>query len=64
MSVFGVIRTGALEFDTNAREAQVVGEVSLGKRVAEREERVHDKVRRTNVEVEEIKPKEIKIDVA
>ena len=39
-----------------SKEAQVVGEVALGKRVAEREEKVRDTVRRTNVEVEEIKP--------
>ena len=34
----------------------MVGEVALGKRVEEREETVRDKVRRTQVEVEEIKP--------
>ena len=39
-----------------SKEARVVGEVALGKRVAEREEKVRDTVRRTNVEVEEIKP--------
>ena len=39
-----------------SKEARVVGEVALGKRVAEREEKVRDKVRRTKVEVEEIKP--------
>jgi stress response protein YsnF len=33
-----------------------VGEVSLGKRVEERTETVRDKVRRTEVEVEEIEP--------
>ena len=39
-----------------SKEARVVGEVALGKRVEEREEKVRDKVRRTEVEVEEIKP--------
>jgi stress response protein YsnF len=39
-----------------SKEARVVGEVALGKRVAEHEEKVRDKVRRTDVEVEEIKP--------
>ena len=37
-----------------SKEARVVGEVSLGKRVEEREETVRDKVRRTEVEVENI----------
>jgi hypothetical protein len=32
----------------------VVGEVAVGKRVGEREETVRDKVRRTEVEVEEV----------
>ncbi len=35
-------------------EARVVGEVAIGKQVSEREETVRDKVRRTEVEVEEI----------
>jgi stress response protein YsnF len=39
-----------------SKESRVVGEVALGKRVEEREEKVRDKVRRTQVEVEEIKP--------
>ena len=39
-----------------SKEARVVGEVALGKRVAEREETVKDTVRRSQVEVEEIKP--------
>ena len=39
-----------------SKEARVVGEVALGKRVEEREQKVRDKVRRTEVEVEEIKP--------
>ena len=39
-----------------SKEARVVGEVALGKRVEEREEKVRDKVRRSQVEVEEIKP--------
>ena len=38
------------------KEARVVGEVSLGKRVAEHEETVKDTVRRSQVEVEKIKP--------
>ena len=37
-----------------SKVARVVGEVSLGKRVSEREETVRDTVRRTEVEVEEI----------
>lgn len=38
------------------KEARVVGEVTLGKQVAEREETVKDTVRRSHVEVEKIKP--------
>ena len=38
------------------KQARVVGEVSLGKRVAEHEETVKDTVRRSQVEVEKIKP--------
>ena len=38
------------------KEARVVGEVSLGKRVEEHKETVKDSVRRSEVEVEEIKP--------
>ena len=38
------------------KEARVVGEVALGKRVEERKETVRDKVRRTEVEVEEVAP--------
>ena len=37
-----------------SKVARVVGEVSLGKQVSEREETVRDTVRRTEVEVEEI----------
>ena len=37
-----------------SKEARVVGEVNLAKRVAEREETVHGTVRRTEVDVEEI----------
>jgi stress response protein YsnF len=36
--------------------ARVVGEVTLAKRVGEREETVRDTVRRTEVEVEEVGP--------
>ena len=39
-----------------SKEARVVGEVALAKRVGEREEKVRDTVRRTEVEVEEIGP--------
>ena len=39
-----------------SKKARVVGEVSLGKRVAEHEETVKDTVRRSQVEVEKIKP--------
>lgn len=38
------------------KEARVVGEVTLGKRVEEREKKVQESVRRTHVEVEQIKP--------
>jgi uncharacterized protein (TIGR02271 family) len=38
------------------KEARVVEEVALRKRTEEREETVHDTVRRTDVEVEEIQP--------
>jgi stress response protein YsnF len=38
------------------KTAREVGEVSLGKRVEERTETVRDKVRRTEVEVEELEP--------
>ena len=38
------------------KEARVVGEVALGKRVEEHKETVKDTVRRSEVEVEEIKP--------
>ena len=38
------------------KEARVVGEVSLGKRVEEHKETVKDTVRRSEVEVEKIKP--------
>ncbi len=38
------------------KTARVVGEVTLGKRVGEREATVRDTVRRTEVEVEEIGP--------
>jgi uncharacterized protein (TIGR02271 family) len=37
-----------------SKQARVVGEVAVGKEVAEREETVKDTVRRTEVEVEEI----------
>jgi uncharacterized protein (TIGR02271 family) len=42
------------------KEARVVGEVSLGKRVEEHEEKVKDTVRRSEVEVEKIKPSSAK----
>jgi uncharacterized protein (TIGR02271 family) len=38
------------------KEARVVEEVSLGKRVEEHEQKVQDTVRRTHVDVEQIKP--------
>ena len=43
-----------------SKEARVVGEVSLGKRVAEQEETVKDTVRRSQVEIEKIKPSSAK----
>jgi uncharacterized protein (TIGR02271 family) len=42
------------------KEARVVGEVMLGKRVEEHEETVKDTVRRSEVEVEKIKPSSAK----
>ena len=39
-----------------SKEARVAGEVSLGKRVAEHEETVKDTVRRSQVEIDKIKP--------
>jgi uncharacterized protein (TIGR02271 family) len=47
---------GTSEEASVRKEARVVGEVSLGKRVEERKETVKDSVRRSEVEVEEIKP--------
>jgi uncharacterized protein (TIGR02271 family) len=47
---------GTSEEASVRKEARVVGEVSLGKRVEEHEETVKDTVRRTEVDVEEIKP--------
>jgi stress response protein YsnF len=55
-------RDRTVEMTETAEEAEVrktareVGEVSLGKRVEERTETVRDKVRRTEVEVEELEP--------
>jgi len=37
-----------------SKQARVVGEVSIGRRVSEREETVRDTVRRTEVEVEKV----------
>ncbi len=48
--------TGTAEEAEVRKTAREVGEVSLGKRVEERTETVRDKVRRTEVEVEEIGP--------
>src|SRR6478736_1487741 len=45
---------GTTEEAEVSKEARVVGEVSLGKRVEERKETVKDTVRRTEVEVEKI----------
>jgi uncharacterized protein (TIGR02271 family) len=39
-----------------SKTARVVGEVSLSKQTNEREQTVRDKVRRTDVEVEELEP--------
>ena len=47
---------GTSEEASVRKEARVVGEVSLGKRVEEHKETVRDTVRRSEVEVEEIKP--------
>jgi uncharacterized protein (TIGR02271 family) len=47
---------GTSEEASVRKEARVVGEVSLGKRVEERKETVKDSVRRSEVEVEEIRP--------
>src|SRR5919199_557495 len=48
--------TGTAEEAEVRKTAREVGEVSFGKRVEERTETVRDKVRRTEVEVEEIGP--------
>ena len=48
--------TGTAEEAEVRKTAREVGEVSLGKRVEERTETVRDKVRRTEVEVEELEP--------
>src|SRR3954447_7847120 len=48
--------TGTAEEAEVRKTARAVGEVSLGKRVEEHAETVRDKVRRTEVEVEEIEP--------
>jgi len=45
---------GTTEEAEVSKEARVVGEVSLGKRVEEHKETVKDTVRRTEVEVEKI----------
>ena len=42
------------------KQARVVGEVALGKRVEEHKEKVKDTVRRSEVAVEEIKPSSAK----
>ena len=47
---------GTSEEAVARKEARVVGEVALGKRVEEHKETVKDTVRRTEVEVEKIKP--------
>ena len=49
-------RLGTSEEASVRKEARVVGEVALGKQVEERKETVKDTVRRSEVEVEEIKP--------
>ena len=49
--------TGTAEEAEVRKTAREVGEVSLGKRVEERTETVRDKVRRTEVEVEELAAK-------
>ena len=46
--------TGTSEEAEVTKQARVVGEVSLGKQVSEREEMVRDTVRRTEVEVEKV----------
>jgi uncharacterized protein (TIGR02271 family) len=47
---------GTSEEASVRKEARVVGEVALGKRVEEHKKTVKDSVRRSEVEVEEIKP--------
>ena len=39
------------------KEARVVGEIELSKQAKEREQTVHDTVRSTDVEVEEVEPR-------
>ena len=55
-----VEKLGTSEEAVVRKEARVVGEVTLGKRVAEHEETVKDTVRRSEVEVEKIKPSSAK----
>jgi stress response protein YsnF len=52
--------TGTGEEAEVRKAARVTGEVALNKRVEEREEKVRDKVRRSEVEVEETGPKSSK----
>lgn len=49
--------TGTGEEAEVRKAARVTGEVALGKRVEEREQKVQDTVRRSEVEVEKIEPK-------
>ena len=51
---------GSSEEIAVSKQARVVGEVTVGKQVGEREETIQDTVRRTEVEVEEIGAKEHK----
>ena len=55
-----VEKLGTSEEAVVRKEARVVGEVTLGKRAAEHEKTVKDTVRRSEVEVEKIKPSSAK----
>ena len=65
---FAAFKEGEIEMVEHAevpvvsKQARVVEEVSLGKEVNQRDETIHDTVRKTEVDVENIKGKRITID--
>ena len=46
--------TGHAERAVVAKEARIIEEITIGKTVDERDEVIHDTVRRTNVEVDQL----------